>query len=87
MDTKKIQSFVGNKLSYSEVSKDAGLKAAKGMTPEKIIELVSASGLRGRGGAGFPTGTKWKFARAEANNPKYIICNADEGEPGTLRIA
>jgi NADH:ubiquinone oxidoreductase subunit F (NADH-binding)/(2Fe-2S) ferredoxin len=54
------------------------------MTPEQVIEEVSDSGLRGRGGAGFPTGVKWGFARKAHNWPKYVICNADEGDPGAF---
>jgi len=54
------------------------------MSPEQVINEVSASGLRGRGGAGFPTGRKWEFTRAAAGQPKYIICNADEGDPGAF---
>jgi NADH-quinone oxidoreductase subunit F len=54
------------------------------MRPEQVIENILASGLRGRGGAGFPTGLKWKFARASSGNPKYVICNADEGDPGAF---
>ena len=54
------------------------------MTPEDVIDVISKSGLRGRGGAGFPTGTKWKFARASKNNVKYVCCNADEGDPGAF---
>ena len=53
-------------------------------TPEKVIDVVLASGLRGRGGAGFPTGKKWQFCRASKETPKYIICNADEGDPGAF---
>ena len=60
------------------------LKRALSMTPEQVIEEVSASGLRGRGGAGFPTGTKWKFAAAQKSEEKYIICNGDEGDPGAF---
>ncbi|MGJ6124370.1 NAD(P)H-dependent oxidoreductase subunit E [Mycolicibacterium sp. Y3] len=56
-----------------------------GMTPEAVIATISESGLRGRGGAGFPTGNKWKLCRAAAGAEKYIICNADEGEPGTFK--
>ena len=52
------------------------------MSPEDVIEEITRSGLRGRGGAGFPTGTKWGIWRAEQKNPKYIICNCDEGDPG-----
>lgn len=52
------------------------------MTPEQVIDEVKRSGLRGRGGAGFPTGVKWEFARKAPGDVKYIICNADEGDPG-----
>jgi len=52
------------------------------MTPEEVINEVSRSGLRGRGGAGFPTGSKWSICRAEKKTPKYLICNCDEGDPG-----
>ncbi len=54
------------------------------MSPEQVISEVLASGLRGRGGAGFPTGRKWQFARAAAGELKYVICNADEGDPGAF---
>lgn len=54
------------------------------MTPDDVIDIMNASGLRGRGGAGFPTGKKWSFAKAEENEQKYIICNADEGDPGAF---
>jgi NADH:ubiquinone oxidoreductase subunit F (NADH-binding)/(2Fe-2S) ferredoxin/Pyruvate/2-oxoacid:ferredoxin oxidoreductase delta subunit len=53
-------------------------------TPEEVIDSVKASGLRGRGGAGFPTGLKWGFARAAKGDTKYLICNADEGDPGAF---
>ena len=59
-------------------------KALKTQTPDEICQLVDASGLRGRGGGGFPTGKKWKFARAAAADQKYLICNADEGDPGAF---
>jgi len=61
-----------------------GLERAFGMTPEQVIEEMKASGLRGRGGAGFPTGMKWGFARASKVAEKYLICNADEGDPGAF---
>ncbi len=61
-----------------------GLERAFSMTPEEVIEEMKASGLRGRGGAGFPTGVKWGFARASKSDEKYIICNADEGDPGAF---
>jgi NADH-quinone oxidoreductase subunit F len=54
------------------------------MTPEQVIDEVLKSGLRGRGGAGFPAGRKWSFARASKEEPKYLICNADEGDPGAF---
>jgi NADH:ubiquinone oxidoreductase subunit F (NADH-binding)/(2Fe-2S) ferredoxin len=55
------------------------------LAPEAVIEEVKKSGLRGRGGAGFPTGMKWEFTRKAAGDEKYVICNADEGEPGTFK--
>ncbi len=59
-------------------------RALADMTPDQIIEQVTASKLRGRGGAGFSTGTKWKFARMAEGRPKYIVCNGDEGDPGAF---
>jgi NADH-quinone oxidoreductase subunit F len=54
------------------------------MSPEEVIDEILSSGLRGRGGAGFPTGRKWQFARGAQGTPKYVICNADEGDPGAF---
>ncbi len=54
------------------------------MKPQEVIDVISASGLRGRGGGGFPTGTKWKFAAAQPEGQKYVGCNADEGDPGAF---
>jgi NADH-quinone oxidoreductase subunit F len=59
-------------------------KALSAMTPEQVIKEVTASRLRGRGGAGFSTGLKWQFARQAQGRPKYIVCNADEGDPGAF---
>ena len=59
-------------------------KAVERMTPEQVREEIKASGLRGRGGAGFPTGVKWGFCAGAAGDQKYIICNADEGDPGAF---
>ena len=59
-------------------------KVLTGMTPDEVIKEVTESGLRGRGGAGFPAGVKWGFARQTQNWPKYVICNADEGDPGAF---
>jgi len=60
-------------------------KALKEYKPDKLIEMVKKSGLRGRGGAGFPTGVKWGFVPKDSPKPKYLVCNADEGEPGTFK--
>ena len=60
-------------------------KALKQMTPEQVIEETKKSNLRGRGGAGFPAGMKWSFVPKDASKPKYILCNADESEPGTCK--
>jgi len=62
----------------------AGLKKALDMEPELVIEQIKSSGLRGRGGAGFPTGRKWEQCRMASGQPKYVICNADEGDPGAF---
>jgi NADH-quinone oxidoreductase subunit F len=61
------------------------LRKALALTPNDIIEQVKAAGLRGRGGAGFPTGMKWQFVLKDTPKPKYICCNADESEPGTFK--
>lgn len=76
IDPTDIQDYmsVGGYLSLGKVLEE--------MTPEDVIETVKQSGLRGRGGAGFPTGDKWEFSRRAKGSPKYIICNADEGDPG-----
>ncbi len=60
-------------------------KALKTMAPDEIIEEVKKSGLRGRGGAGFPTGLKWTFLDRKSNKPRYLVCNGDESEPGTFK--
>jgi len=68
------------------IAKDGymGLGKALSMTPDEVIALMKNSGLRGRGGAGFPTGMKWSFAAPNKADQKYIICNADEGDPGAF---
>ena len=58
------------------------VKVLTSMKPEEVIEEIKKSGLRGRGGGGFPTGRKWEYCRKASGNPKYVICNADEGDPG-----
>jgi len=70
---------------YEKTGGYQALKKALGMTPDAVIDAVKASGLRGRGGAGFPTGLKWQFVDKKSPNPKYICCNADESEPGTFK--
>ena len=71
--------------SYLSVGGYKGFhKAVTSMTPEEVIEEVEKSGLRGRGGAGFPTFLKWKFTRQTDSFPKYVVCNADEGDPGAF---
>ncbi|MBE3576966.1 MAG: NADH-quinone oxidoreductase subunit NuoF [Limnochordales bacterium] len=70
---------------YLERGGYAGLQRALfELSPEQVIEEVTISGLRGRGGAGFPTGKKWALARQAKGSPKYVICNADEGDPGAF---
>ncbi|MEK6656341.1 MAG: NADH-quinone oxidoreductase subunit NuoF, partial [Nitrospirota bacterium] len=77
-----------NPLSIDEYIVRDGYEAAKkvllSMKPEEIIDTVKRSGLRGRGGGGFPTGLKWEFCRKAAGDTKYLICNADEGDPGAF---
>lgn len=63
---------------------EALAKAVTIMSPEDVIEEIKKSGLRGRGGGGFPTGMKWQFAKASVSDKKYVICNADEGDPGAF---
>jgi [NiFe] hydrogenase diaphorase moiety large subunit len=75
----------GNALTYETIEADAGLKAALAMSRADLVDFVRDSDIRGRGGAGFPTGMKWGFCAAEKADQKYIICNADEGEPGTFK--
>jgi len=77
IDPENINHYIANN-GYS------GLVRALGMTPEEVIEEIKRSGLRGRGGAGFPTGLKWEFCRKSPGTVKYLICNADEGDPGAF---
>ena len=70
---------------YQALRKILGLNGGLGMTPDQVIAEVKASGLRGRGGAGFPTGLKWSFMPKNYAGPKYLVCNSDEGEPGTCK--
>jgi [NiFe] hydrogenase diaphorase moiety large subunit len=70
---------------FAPFASGAALKKAVAMTPEDVIGAVKRANLLGRGGAGFPTGLKWEFCRREAGRPHYLVCNADEGEPGTFK--
>jgi NADH-quinone oxidoreductase subunit F len=77
IDPEDINQYIANG-GYS------GLVKALGMTPQEVTEEVKQSGLRGRGGAGFPTGEKWQICHQAPGNPKYVICNGDEGDPGAF---
>src|SRR5512140_411220 len=72
-------------LIFEKVDPREVLTKAFRLSSDEIIQQVLESGLKGRGGAGFPTGMKWKFTAAEKSAEKYIVCNADEGEPGTFK--
>jgi NADH-quinone oxidoreductase subunit F len=78
INPEKIEDYVAGE-GYA-----AAAKVLLEMTPEEVIEEVKKSGLRGRGGAGFPTGLKWSFCRQSPGDKKYVICNADEGDPGAF---
>ncbi|MCX8024493.1 MAG: NADH-quinone oxidoreductase subunit F, partial [Thermanaerothrix sp.] len=78
IDPQNIEDYI------AEDGYQALAKVLTEMTPEQVIEEIKRSGLRGRGGAGFPTGRKWELTRAAKGEPKYIICNADEGDPGAF---
>jgi NADH:ubiquinone oxidoreductase subunit F (NADH-binding)/(2Fe-2S) ferredoxin len=78
IDPNNIEQYIARK-GYESIA-----KALFNFKPEDIINEVKNSGLRGRGGAGFPTGTKWEFCRKAKGDTKYIICNADEGDPGAF---
>jgi [NiFe] hydrogenase diaphorase moiety large subunit len=81
----KNVSSITNELTFASYKPGEGLSEALSMSRVDIIDVIHESKLRGRGGAGFPTGTKWNLAAAETRTPKYMICNADEGEPGTFK--
>jgi [NiFe] hydrogenase diaphorase moiety large subunit len=72
-------------LIFEKIDAREALKKAFEMSNDEIIQQILDSGLKGRGGAGFPTGLKWKYTAAEKGDEKYIVCNADEGEPGTFK--
>jgi [NiFe] hydrogenase diaphorase moiety large subunit len=70
---------------FSPVNRGEAIRKALGMSPNEVIRAVKTSRLRGRGGAGFPCGMKWEFTRMAQGQRKFVICNADEGEPGTFK--
>src|SRR5438445_10282597 len=70
---------------YLELDGYKALQKALQMGAEAVINEVKSSNLRGRGGAGFPTGMKWSFVPKESAKPKYVLCNGDESEPGTCK--
>ena len=78
IDPEKMEEYISRD-GYQAVA-----KALTQMTPEDIIKVVKDSGLRGRGGAGFPTGLKWEFASKSVSDVKYMLCNGDEGDPGAF---
>lgn len=78
VNPEKISDYVANK-GYLGIK-----KAVTEMTAEQVLEEIKTSGLRGRGGAGFPTGLKWQFVQQAKGNKKYVVCNADEGDPGAF---
>ncbi len=88
-----VRSMVNNNIrrkdevifSFGDTKLNAGLEKALAMSPVEVINEMKNARLRGRGGAGFPTGMKWEFTRGAEGDEKYIICNADEGEPGTFK--
>ena len=86
-----VRSMVSNNIRkrgavlFADHESGAAVRKITAMTPEQVIEEVKKSGLMGRGGAGFPTGLKWEFCRREKAAERYVVCNADEGEPGTFK--
>ncbi|MCQ2455979.1 MAG: NADH-quinone oxidoreductase subunit NuoF [Clostridia bacterium] len=78
INPEKIDEYIG-KSGYLALA-----KVIREMTPDDVINTILASGLRGRGGGGFPTGRKWMFAKASVSDKKYVVCNADEGDPGAF---
>src|SRR6056297_1320215 len=77
---KRVDLIFAEDCNYKEV-----LKKTLSRSRDEVIQEILDSGLRGRGGAGFPTGLKWKFTAQEQSDEKFVVCNADEGEPGTFK--
>ena len=80
-----MKSSIRTPLTFSEFTAGEGLRAALARKRTEVLDVVRASGLRGRGGAGFPTATKWTLAGVAQSPEKFVVCNADEGEPGTFK--
>jgi [NiFe] hydrogenase diaphorase moiety large subunit len=76
---------IRNNITFATIRPQAGMTVALGKGRANVIEDITRSGLKGRGGAGFLTGLKWKFAAEDPGKNKVVICNADEGEPGTFK--
>src|ERR1700756_4205543 len=85
IDKVNVPSIVGYDVYRREGGYRSVEKALKTMSPDEVVEEVKKSGLRGRGGAGFPTGMKWSFLAKPEGVPRYLVCNADESEPGTFK--
>ncbi len=85
MENILLRDKVSDLESYFAAGGYRPLKKALALKPADIVEEVKKSGMRGRGGAGFPTGLKWSFIPKDAPGPRYLVCNADEGEPGTFK--
>src|SRR3954468_1905018 len=81
LDKEGIATLAGYKANGGYAALEKALK----MKPEEVVEEVKKSGLRGRGGAGFPTGMKWSFIAKPPGVPRHLVCNADESEPGTFK--
>lgn len=80
-----MNNTIKNKMTLAGITLNKGLEAALKLEPSAVITTVGESGMKGRGGAGFPTDFKWKLAAAAPGTRKFVVCNADEGEPGTFK--
>ena len=85
LENSRIEGYGGTLEEYESRQGFDGFRKALKMEPSEVLEQVKSSGLRGRGGAGFPTGLKWSFMAKRENTPSYLVCNADESEPGTFK--